>query len=85
MSSVVAPAYNTARVLRLLWLHPGISRSEMAVQLRVHDDGRGAVEKTLATGFGLRGIRERAEQLKGRASYSMAPDEGFTLDVELPA
>jgi predicted NBD/HSP70 family sugar kinase len=36
MSSVVSPAYNTARVLRLLWLHPGISRSEMAVQLRVN-------------------------------------------------
>jgi signal transduction histidine kinase len=36
-------------------------------------------------GFGLRGIRERAEQLKGRASYRMAPDEGFTLSVELPA
>jgi signal transduction histidine kinase len=55
------------------------------VQLRVHDDGKGAVEETAGSGFGLRGIRERAEQLKGRASYRMAPNEGFTLDVELPA
>jgi signal transduction histidine kinase len=55
------------------------------VQLRVRDDGKGAVEETAGTGFGLRGIRERAEQLKGRASYRMAPNEGFTLDVELPA
>jgi signal transduction histidine kinase len=55
------------------------------MQLRVHDDGRGAVEEAAGTGFGLRGIRERAEQLKGRASYRMAPNEGFTLSVELPA
>ena len=60
-------------------------RDNGLVQLRVHDDGKGAVEETVGTGFGLRGIRERAEQLKGRASYRMAPNEGFTLDVELPA
>jgi signal transduction histidine kinase len=67
------------------------------VQLRVHDDGKGAAdERTMTgtgnaignatgTGFGLTGIRERAEQLKGRASYRTAPNEGFTLHVELPA
>jgi len=60
-------------------------RDDGLVQLRVHDDGKGAVEETVGSGFGLRGIRERAEQLKGRASYRMAPNEGFTLSVELPA
>jgi signal transduction histidine kinase len=60
-------------------------RDNGVVQLRVHDDGKGAVEETVGTGFGLRGIRERAEQLKGRANYRMAPNQGFTLDVELPA
>jgi len=60
-------------------------REDGVVQLRVHDDGKGAVEETPAAGFGLRGIRERAEQLKGRATYHMAPNEGFTLHVELPA
>jgi signal transduction histidine kinase len=60
-------------------------RDNGLVQLRVHDDGKGAVEETAGSGFGLRGIRERAEQLKGRASYRMAPNEGFTLYVELPA
>jgi signal transduction histidine kinase len=60
-------------------------RDDGLVQLRVHDDGKGAVEKTIGAGFGLRGIRERAEQLQGRASYRMAPNEGFTLSVELPA
>ena len=55
------------------------------MQLRVRDDGKGAAEETVGAGFGLRGIRERAEQLKGRATYRMAPNEGFTLSVELPA
>jgi signal transduction histidine kinase len=55
------------------------------VQLRVHDDGKGAANATGGTGFGLKGIRERAEQLKGSAQYRTAPREGFTLFVELPA
>ena len=33
----------------------------------------------MGTGFGLRGIRERAEQLNGSANYRTAPREGFTL------
>ena len=45
----------------------------------------GAAEEAMETGFGLRGIRERAEQLKGRADYRTAPNQGFTLDLELPA
>jgi signal transduction histidine kinase len=60
-------------------------REDGLVQLRVRDDGKGAAEETVGAGFGLRGIRERAEQLKGRATYRMAPNEGFTLSVELPA
>jgi signal transduction histidine kinase len=60
-------------------------RDDGLVQLRVKDDGRGAKEQAVGTGFGLRGIRERAEQLKGRANYTMSPNEGFTLLVELPA
>lgn len=60
-------------------------RDDGHVQLRVKDDGKGGTEETPGAGFGLRGIRERAEQLKGRANYTMAPNEGFTLSVELPA
>lgn len=55
------------------------------VQLRVQDDGKGAGVGGLGAGFGLTGIRERAEQLKGSADYRTAPSEGFTLYVELPA
>ena len=60
-------------------------RDDGRVHLRVHDDGKGAAEEAVGTGFGLRGIRERAEQLHGRATYRTARSGGFTLDVELPA
>jgi signal transduction histidine kinase len=36
-------------------------------------------------GFGLTGIRERAEQLRGTAIYRTAPGKGFDLAIELPA
>src|SRR5262249_11733521 len=37
-------------------------RNDGRVQLRIHDDGRGAAaEAIMGTGFGLKGIRERAE------------------------
>jgi signal transduction histidine kinase len=58
-------------------------RDNGRVQLRVHDDGRGAGGTD--GGFGLQGIRERAEQLKGLATYRTAPGQGFTLYLELPA
>ncbi len=60
-------------------------RDDGRVQLRVHDDGKGAAGETMGSGFGLRGIRERAEQLNGSANYRAAPLEGFTLSVDLPA
>jgi len=59
-------------------------RDNERVQLRVRDDGKGAADEALGTGFGLKGIRERAEQLKGSATYRTAPNAGFTLHVELP-
>jgi signal transduction histidine kinase len=55
------------------------------VRLCVRDDGKGATDGTIGRGFGLTGIRERAEQLNGTASYRTAPGEGFTLCLELPA
>lgn len=58
-------------------------RDEGRIHLRVEDDGRGAASS--AGGFGLVGIRERAEQLGGVVNYRTAPGEGFTLEMELPA
>lgn len=56
---------------------------EGRVRLHVRDDGKGAVDTS--GGFGLLGIRERAEQLKGLVNYETAPGQGFRLFLELPA
>jgi signal transduction histidine kinase len=48
----------------------------------VHDDGQGSAR--LDGGFGLTGIRERAEQLGGSVAFHTASGQGFTLDLELP-
>src|SRR5262249_55218049 len=53
-------------------------------RLWVRGGGRGPTEATMGGGLGLMGIRERAEQLNGTASYRTAPREGFTLCLELP-
>jgi signal transduction histidine kinase len=58
-------------------------RDAASVHLRVEDDGAGAVR--LEQGFGLLGIRERAQLLGGEVRVSTKAGEGFCLEVELPA
>ena len=50
-------------------------RADGRVHLRVNDDGRGAA--SLDGGFGLTGIRERAEQLGGSVAYHTRPRPGL--------
>lgn len=59
------------------------------IRLDVRDDGvgfdvasnrRGAADR----GHGLRGLRERAEELGGRAEIESAPGEGTTVSVSFP-
>lgn len=57
-------------------------RPDGRLHLRVNDNGRGA--SRLDGGFGLKGIRERAEQLGGSVAYHTADGHGFTLDMDLP-
>ena len=53
------------------------------VSLKVKDDGVGAAKTD--GGFGLVGLRERAEDLGGRLQWETAPGNGFALVMELPA
>jgi signal transduction histidine kinase len=58
------------------------------VALTVKDDGVGALRDDVVKtdgGFGLVGLRERAEDLGGRLRWTTAPGQGFALTVELPA
>jgi signal transduction histidine kinase len=57
-------------------------REPKSVLLRVEDDGVGSNGSD--SGFGLLGVRERAQQLGGQVQINTARNEGFTLEVELP-
>jgi len=57
------------------------------VRLEVRDDGRGvdgAIDRR-SGGFGLIGIRERAERLGGSLTVESTPGTGLAVRVELPA
>jgi two-component system sensor histidine kinase DesK len=53
------------------------------VRLRVRDDGRGGIDGASA-GNGLRGLRERIEQLGGRVALQSARQDGTLLEVCIP-
>jgi signal transduction histidine kinase len=57
-------------------------RARDAVCLSVTDDGQGAAPGV--GGFGLLGLKERAQLLGGEARVRTAPGSGFTLEVEIP-
>jgi signal transduction histidine kinase len=57
------------------------------VRLRVGDDGvgdDGAGASVAAPGFGLLGLRERAELVGGTLSITTGRDRGFTLELAVP-
>ena len=61
-----------------------LSTSDEAVTLLVGDDGRGLTLSHDATGFGLRGLRERAGQLGGELHLEPRPGGGTQLSFRLP-
>lgn len=72
--------------------HSGGDRVEVAVaaspegvSVSVADNGNGAVEETVRSGFGLRGLRERVSALAGFVTSGNLPEGGFRLRVTVPA
>jgi signal transduction histidine kinase len=55
-----------------------------SVRLVVRDDGRGFTPGA-ADGFGLTGMRARAEQVNGTLTVASDPDTGTTIELEVPA
>ena len=53
--------------------------------LSISDDGAGGgAAQTAGTGYGIRGMRERAERLGGTLTAGPAPDGGFHVRARLP-
>jgi len=54
------------------------------VELRVSDDGAGFLPNADHEGFGIRGMRKRAESIGARFTLDAAPARGTTVDVMAP-
>ena len=66
---------------RNLWLR--LSSSDHTLDLDARDDGLGT--DRVEFGNGLRGIRERVEQVQGRLEVSSMRGRGFSVHISLPA
>ena len=61
-----------------------LRRHGQGVLLRVDDDGCGFDAACAASGWGLTGMRERAEQLDGCLSVASSPGGGVVVEAVLP-
>jgi len=62
-----------------------LAREGEALILEIHDDGRGLAEKEPAEerGYGLRGMRERAELVGADLTVASAPEHGTTIRMRV--
>jgi signal transduction histidine kinase len=58
-----------------------IAEREHAIRVTVRDDGRGFDPAAESTGFGLPGMRERAELFDGKLAVRSAPGQGTRVEV----
>jgi signal transduction histidine kinase len=63
-----------------------LKHTEDAIELQVHDNGRGITDKEIhdPKSFGLIGIRERTQHLQGTVDINGGPNLGTTIAVRLP-
>ena len=74
-----AVRHSGAGLLRIALLRNGDG-----VALAISDNGKGKGERNNMEGNGLRGIRERVEEMSGTLTAGNLPDGGFGLQIWLP-
>jgi signal transduction histidine kinase len=65
---------------RNLWVE--LKRSEAGWEILVRDDGKGAAN--IVPGNGLKGMKERLEEVGGKVQFESQPDKGFTIQAFIP-
>jgi len=66
-----------------------IKRQGRAVEMRIHDNGRGftpavaADVETRGAGFGLTGMAERVRMMRGTCAIESAPGQGTTITIRI--
>ena len=61
-----------------------LKKEQNRVQFLLSDNGSGADAGEFKEGFGLTGMRRRAESLGGSISFETEPDDGFEIHLTLP-
>ncbi len=64
--------------------HARLTREGERIELRVHDDGRGARETSARSGFGLQSLGERCSALGGAFCVEQGDDGGTRATMILP-
>ncbi|GAA4348829.1 hypothetical protein GCM10023185_05100 [Hymenobacter saemangeumensis] len=64
-------------------VHVQVLRHPDLLEVLVEDNGRGFAEQSAASGIGLRGVRARADYLRGRVHIDSSP-QGTSVVVQLP-
>ena len=82
LRSVQEIVTNTARHAHAENLWIALQRSKKSLDVRAHDDGRGA--RSLQLGHGLTGLRERLEELGGSLELETSFGQGFRVNAQLP-
>jgi two-component system, NarL family, sensor histidine kinase DevS len=62
-----------------------IEEDHTSVRVTVHDDGEDFDTTAQPSGFGLLGMHERAELLRGTLEVTSSPGQGTTVKAEFPA
>jgi signal transduction histidine kinase/ligand-binding sensor domain-containing protein len=75
---------NVARHARATHVWIEVSLSGGQLHLRIRDDGCGFCPAAVHSGNGLRSLKHRTEQLKGKIEIDSTPGAGATLDVAIP-
>jgi signal transduction histidine kinase len=65
---------------RNMWIELTQSAAGLGIRIVDDGDGRAAVDQ----GHGIRGMRDRLEEVGGRFQVQTAPGRGFTIDAWIP-
>ncbi len=86
LTNIVRHAQATQASIKLEIEHH--SNTERTLLLRVTDDGQGCVlnqpKRTIKTGFGLLGMRERINSLGGELTIQTQPQQGMSITASIP-
>ncbi len=61
-----------------------LTANEKTLVAEIDDRGRGADTEQIRRGFGIAGMRERAEMLGGRLTIASPPGGGTRITAEIP-